>query len=145
MTVGFVPYTNYANLLAGDAGATHTLAAWVTDTIKAILIRTDLYSVDLNADQDLADIPSGARVSILTLSGMSITAGNVDGTDLAFTGVAHSAQAVVFYKHTGTESTSTLIAYADEDDAGDPIAIVGDGGTKNINYAVAGLVTFLGS
>lgn len=89
---------------------------WVGDTIKAILVDTALYTVDIDVHDFLDDIPAGARVgSPVTLSGKSNVLGVLDAADISFTGLssAPSIEALVLYKDTGTESTSTLLIYID--------------------------------
>jgi len=90
--------------------------AWVTDDIRGILIDTALYTVDLVNHDFLDDIPAGAREGTITaLTGKSTDAtGVADATDLTFVTVTGATvEAVVIYRHTGTESTSQLIAYID--------------------------------
>lgn len=140
MTVGAVRYNNYANLLAGAAGAAHTLPDWDTDTIKAVLGRSSSYTFS-QTHQDLADVPSGARISIVTLSGITITNGLIDFTNPVFTAISAAADFFLLYKHTGTEANSTLIAYFDEDDNGDPLSAAA-GDTVTANLPVSGLIGF---
>lgn len=88
---------------------------WASDDIRAVLVDAADYSVNLATHNALDDIPSGARVAVSgSLSGKSITGGVANhstGTFAAVTG--DQSEAIVYYKHTGTESTSLLIAYVD--------------------------------
>jgi len=88
---------------------------WDTDDIRCILVDTDDYSVDLAAHDNLDDIPSGARVATSgALTGKTVVAGVADADDVTFSAVTgDQSEALVIYKHTGTESTSRLIAYID--------------------------------
>lgn len=88
---------------------------WIADDIRGILIDTGLYSVDLVNHDFLDDIPAGARESALeALSGQSTSAGIADADDLTFPLITGATiEAIILYKHTGTESTSQLIAYID--------------------------------
>lgn len=87
---------------------------WVNDTIKAILIDEADYTVDLANHDNLDDVAAGARVATATLSSPSTSAGVVDAADVTFSAVSgDTVEAILIYKHTGTESTSTLIAYID--------------------------------
>ena len=88
---------------------------WVADDIRGILIDTGLYTVNLVTHDFLNDIPSGAREGTITaLGGKSSNAGIADASDLTFSLVSGATiEAVVLYRHTGTESTSQLIAYID--------------------------------
>jgi hypothetical protein len=88
---------------------------WDTDNIRAILVDAADYTVNFSTDDNLDDIPSGARVATSgNLSGKTVTAGVADADDVTFTAVTGDVcEAVVLYQHTGTESTSRLIAYID--------------------------------
>ncbi len=88
---------------------------WVADDIRAILIDTGLYTVDIANHDFLNDIPSGARESALQpLVNEAAVDGIADADDLTFPLITGATvEALVIYKHTGTESTSQLIAYID--------------------------------
>lgn len=89
---------------------------WLSDTIKAMLIDTGSYTVDLATDDFLADVPGGARVGTpVTLAGKTNVAGVLDANDISFTGLtgAPSIEALILYKDTGSDATSQLIAYID--------------------------------
>ena len=88
---------------------------WDTDVIKALLIDSADYTVNLATHQFLNDIPPAARVATsAALSGKTATNGVADANDLTFTAVTGDpSEALVIYKDTGTEGTSRLIAYID--------------------------------
>jgi hypothetical protein len=88
---------------------------WDTDDIRAILIDVADYTVNLATHDNLDDIPEAARVAVsAALTGKSVTDGVADAADVTFSAVTgDSVEAIVLYKHTGTESTSRLIAYID--------------------------------
>lgn len=87
---------------------------WVNDDIRSILIDTADYTANLSTDNALDDIASGARVSTQALAGKSSAAGVADANDTVHSSVSgDTVEAIVLYYHTGTESTSTLIAYID--------------------------------
>ena len=89
---------------------------WASDDIRAILIDTSAYTVNIDVHQYLSDIPGGARVgTAVALAGKTNTLGVMDCNDFSFTGLtsAPSIEALVVYKHTGTESTSPLLLYID--------------------------------
>jgi hypothetical protein len=87
---------------------------WVNDTIKAVLVDTAAYTVDLANDQYITDIPSGEQVAEVALTSKSTSAGVCDAADATFTLVSgDQSEAIVLYKDTGTPSTSPLIAYID--------------------------------
>ena len=88
---------------------------WDTDTIKAVLVDTALYTVNLATHDNLDDVPAGARIATSgALGSKTVTAGVADAADATFTAVTGaSIEAIVLYKDTGVESTSRLIAYID--------------------------------
>lgn len=88
---------------------------WSTDTIKAILVDTNVYSPVFTGTKNLADIGPSARVGpAVTLTGKATAAGAADANDATFSAVSGaSIEAIVLYKDTGVEATSPLIAYID--------------------------------
>ncbi|WP_030764787.1 hypothetical protein [Streptomyces sp. NRRL F-2664] len=94
-------------LLGGDID----LAA---DDIRAIIVDTADYTYSSGHDF-LDDVPAGARVAVSSaLGSKTITSGVFDAADVTFTAVTgDSVEAVVLYKHTGVDATSSLIAYID--------------------------------
>lgn len=89
---------------------------WTSDTIRAMLVDTANYTVNLATDDFLNDVPAGARVGTpVTFTGKSNIAGVLDANDISFTGLsgAPSIEALVIFKDTGNEATSQLIAYID--------------------------------
>lgn len=116
--------------------------AWLTDTIKCVLVDTASYTVNLATDDFLNDIPLGARIATSSaLSGKTNTLGVLDANDITFptgyTMPAASGEAVVFYKDTGAEGTSILIAYIDTatglpitPNGADFVAVLNDGPNK---------------
>lgn len=88
---------------------------WDTDNIKAVLVDTGTYTVNLATHTFLSDITSGARIATSgNLTTKTVTAGVADADDITFPSVTGvSGEALVLYKDTGTASTSRLIAYID--------------------------------
>jgi len=88
---------------------------WDTDDIRCILIDTADYSVDLATHDNLDDVPAIARVATSgALTSKTVTDGVADAADVTLSSVTgDTCEAIVIYKHTGTESTSRLIAYID--------------------------------
>ena len=88
---------------------------WDDDDIKAVLVDATDYTVDLAADDFLADIAVGGRVATSGNFGSKTTAAGVaDAEDITFTSVTgDAADAIVIYKDTGDAATSPLIAYID--------------------------------
>ncbi|USV40908.1 hypothetical protein [Xanthomonas phage BUDD] len=88
---------------------------WNTDTIRALLVDSGTYTVNLATHEFVTSIPAGARVAgPITLTAKTTTDGAADAADAVFPTVSGaSIEAVVLYKDTGTEATSPLIAYID--------------------------------
>ena len=82
-----------------------------TDTIKAILV-SNAYTYSAS-HQYLSDLGANTIGTAVTLTGISVTNGVFDASDLAFTGLSSTGttNALVIYKDTGTGSTSPLICY----------------------------------
>jgi len=89
--------------------------SFITDNIKAVLVDTGAYTVNLASHQNLSDIPLGARISTsANLASKTATGGVADAADQLFSAVAGATvEAAVLYKDTGTASTSRLICYVD--------------------------------
>lgn len=88
---------------------------WDTDDIRLILIDTADYTVNLATHDNLDDIAAAAREEVSgSLGSKTVTDGVADAADVTFTAAAGDpCEALVGYKHTGTESTSRLIFYID--------------------------------
>jgi hypothetical protein len=86
---------------------------WTSDDFRVVLISSG-YTFS-SAHDFLNDIVGGNRVATsAALTGKTSTAGVADAADITFTAVTGSAVTqFVIYRHTGTESTSNLIAYFD--------------------------------
>lgn len=89
--------------------------SWDGDDIKAVLVDTNLYMVNLATDQFLSDIPVGARVATSgNFSTKTTTAGVADADDVTFPAVTGATvEAVVVYQDTGVAGTSRLVGYID--------------------------------
>ena len=100
---------------AGREGYLDGSLNWLTDDVRAILVDTSSYTVNLATHKFLSAIVVGARVSVSgSLTGKSATAGVADADDVSFTGVSGpTVEAIVLYKHTGSDATARLIAYLD--------------------------------
>ena len=101
-----------------DAGRESFLNAdidWLVDNIKAVLVDTAAYVVNLATHNALDDIAGGARIATSSnFSAKTSTAGVADAADPTFTLVTGpTCEALVIYKDTGVEATSLLIAYID--------------------------------
>lgn len=84
-----------------------------TDTIKAALVDTGTYAVNLSTHQYLSDV-SGIVGTDQTLASKTFTNGTFDAADSTWTSVTgNSVEAIVLYKSTGVAGTSRLIGYWD--------------------------------
>lgn len=106
---------------------------WDTNDIRAILVDTADYTVDIANHDNLDDIPAGARVAVsAALSGKAVLNGVADADDVTFSTVSgDTVEALVIYQHTGTESTSRLIAYLD---SGTGLPLTPNGGNITIQW-----------
>lgn len=88
----------------------------LTDNIKAILVDTGAYTVDLALHDFLNDIPTAARIATsANLTSKDTTDGVFDAADVTFSSVTgNSVEAIVLYDDTpATEATKELICYID--------------------------------
>ena len=96
---------------------THSFMDLNTDDIRIVLYDEGADALNL-ADQDLADIIAGARIAVSAAVGSptvgTVAVGVFDHADITFTAVSGaSVESLVYYKHTGTDSTSPLIMNID--------------------------------
>jgi hypothetical protein len=113
---------------------------WSTDTIKAVLVDTAVYTPSLSAHEYLSDVSGSSRIATSgAFTGKTIAGGAADANDVTFTSVSGaSIEAVVIYRDTGVEGTSPLIAYIDVATGlpitpnGGDIIITWDNGTNKI-------------
>lgn len=106
--------------------------------LRAILV--DLADYTYNAAHDFLDDVAGAsRVAVSTTIGSkTITNGVADSADFTFTAVTGDpSEALILYLHTGTESTSRLLAYYDTGVTGFPVTP--NGGDINVVVNGSGL------
>ena len=89
--------------------------AMLTDNIKAVLVDSADYTLNLATHQYLSDIPAGGRVATSgNLANKTTTAGVFDADDITITGVSGDQfEYIILYKDTGTASTSPLICCID--------------------------------
>lgn len=90
-------------------------------------------SVDLS-DDFLDDIPAGARVAVSgNLASKTLAQGIFDAADITFTAVSGDEfELIVIYRHTGTDSTSELIAVIDNATG---LPLTPNGGDVTIQWA----------
>lgn len=101
--------------------------------VKACLVDSGTYTVNLATHQDLADV-SGIVATSGNLASKTVTAGVFDSADVTFTSVTgSSAEAVILYYDSGTAATSTLIGYWDTASSGLPVTPDGNNITVTVN------------
>jgi hypothetical protein len=113
--------------------------SWSSGVIKAQLVDTANYTVDMSGHTILDDVPAPARIgAAVTLTGKDSTAGIADAENPTFTSVTGpTTEALVIYLDTGS-GTSPLIAYIDDADGlpaapnGTNIEIIWDNGPYKI-------------
>lgn len=108
-----------------------------SNDIRAILIDSADYTYS-SAHDFLDDVPSGARVATSSaLASKTVALGVFDAADKTLTAVTgDQAEVVIIYKHTGTESTSPLIAYID---SGTNLPVTPNGGDITIQWNASGI------
>lgn len=114
--------------------------SWTSNDIRALLVDSSQYTVNLANHHYLDSIPVGARIATsANLSNKTATLGVADADDVTFVSVSGvQSELIILYKHTGTESTSTLIAYIDTSTGlpvtpnGEDITIIWDNGPYKI-------------
>lgn len=87
---------------------------WVTDTIKAMLVK-NTYPQNLATDEFVADISAYRLNTDQTLTGKTVSGGIFDAGDATYTAVTagDTSEGVVIYKDTGNPATSPLLIYVD--------------------------------
>ncbi len=89
--------------------------AWLTDTIKLVLVDNASYTPAQSTDQYLSDIAAGMRVAISgALASKTSTSGVLDAADVTLSSVTGAtSELLVIFKDTGTASTSPLLTKMD--------------------------------
>lgn len=113
---------------------------WPADDIRAILIDTADYTLSISTHEFLSSVPVAARVAVsASFTGKTSTNGIADAADITFTAVTgDQSEALIIYKHTGTDATARLIAYMDTATGlpvlpnGGNITVTWDNGTNKI-------------
>jgi hypothetical protein len=88
---------------------------WDTNDIRIILVDEGTDNPNTATDDNLDDIGAGARVAVSNaLDSPTVTSGVADAADEVLSAVSGATvEDITIYKHTGTESTSRLIAKID--------------------------------
>jgi len=137
-------YAGYKQVQVGDAAITgFSVVNWESDDCRCILIDSADDTLNVNTDQDLADIAGAARVAVsgamasktAVLSSNTVT---MDAADVTLSAVSgDQSEQVVIYRHTGTEATSLLIAFFDTFTSGMPVTP--NGGDIVIQWNASGI------
>lgn len=117
----------------------------LTDDIKAMLVDTAAWTVNLDTDDFVADIPSGDRIaSSANLGSKTVTIDTstdpdevvFDAADTSFSAVTGDpTEAVVIYKDTGDAATSPLLFYMD----GSSVQLTPNGNDVNLVFNASGI------
>lgn len=84
-----------------------------SDDIRVMLVRST-YSFD-DADEFVADLGAVDNGRSAALAGKAFTNGIFDANDTTITATAANASnALIIFKHTGSDATARLIAYIDD-------------------------------
>ena len=93
--------------LAGDID-------WDTDAIRAVLVDTGTYTVNLATHEDYADLSGIVDVESGLFASKTVVDGVADAADITFTAVTGvTAEAIVIFLDTGVAGNDLLIAYID--------------------------------
>ena len=106
--------------------------------VRVILV--DLADYTYSAAHDmLDDVAAASRVAVSgTLANTTVANGLFDADNVVFTAVTGDvSEALIIYLHTGTESTSRLVAFIDTGVTGLPVTP--NGGDINLNFSVSGI------
>lgn len=106
---------------------------WSADDIRVILVDSADYAFS-SSHEFLSSVGGSARVATSgALQNKTATNGAADADDITLTSVTgDQAEALIIYKHTGSDSTARLIAYIDTGYTGLPVTP--NGGNVTINW-----------
>jgi hypothetical protein len=137
-------FAAYKQVALGDNAITgFTVPDWEGgSTMSAVLVDSADDTINVNTDQDLADILAGARVATANLASITVAAAantvTVDAADTTFTAVTgDQSEQVVIYMNTGTEATSLLCVFFDTFSSGMPVTP--NGGNITIQWNASGI------
>jgi hypothetical protein len=106
--------------------------------VRVILVDLADYTYS-SAHDMLDDVAAGARVKVSTaLQNTTVTNGLFDADDITLSAVTgDQSEALIIYIHTGTESTSRLVAFIDTGVTGLPVTP--NGGDINLAWNASGI------
>lgn len=131
--------------LGDAAGPGHGPVDLEADTIKATLIDSADDTIDVNTDQDIADILAAARVATGTLASKTVVASSntltFDAADLTLSAVTgDQAEQLILWKDTTVETTSLLVVFFDTFTSGMPVTP--NGGDIVLQWNASGIFTW---
>lgn len=137
-------FTAYRNAVLGSGTATADLD---TDTIKAMFIdhaddtpvpATDDFINDVLSASRVPAIASAPTLGTKTIG--TVAAGVFDAADTTFTALTgDAAESLILFKDTGSEATSTLIAFWD---TATGLPLTPNGGDVTITWNASGIIAF---
>ncbi len=106
---------------------------WDADVVKAVMLDVANYTVSIDTDQFLSDIPAAARVATsAALTSKTKALGVANAANVVFSSVSgNSIEAIALYQDTGVEATSRLICYVD---TATGLPVTPNGGDINLNW-----------
>lgn len=122
----------------GTLGTTSgTAVDLADDTIKIALVDTGTYTYS-SAHEFYSSVSASVVGTPQTLASKTVTNGVFDAADVTFTAVSGvSVEALVIYKDTGTNSTSSLVAFIDVVASGLPVTP--NGGDITVTFNASGI------
>lgn len=131
-----------ANALYGKAREKYLMGDldWLTDDVRAVAVDLADYTLSIDVDEFLSNIPAGARIGTTAALGTkTATLGTARAANTSFTAITGDPfEAIVLYRHTGVDTTADLIAYIDT--AGG-LPFTPNSGDANITWHANGIFT----
>jgi hypothetical protein len=124
-----------------------TMSDLSTATVKAMFVDHGVDTPNVSTDAYISDIASGARIPAIAscpaLTGKtfgSVGAGSFDANDVTFLSLSgDSAESLILFVDTGTETTSRLLAYWD---TASGLPLTPNGGDVVVSWSVSGIYRF---
>jgi hypothetical protein len=108
--------------------------------LRCILIDTGAYTYSA-AHDFLDDVTAGRTATSGTMTTVTVANGLLDADNVTFTAVSGAvSEALILYLHTGTESTSRLVAFIDTGVTGLPVTP--NGGNITVTWNASGIIQF---
>lgn len=114
---------------------------WSADTIKVLLVDAADYAVLIDTHEFLSDVLPAARVATSgVLTGKTSALGVAGAADTFFAAVTGDiSEALIVFKDTGVEATSSLIAYID---TATGLPATPNGGNVNVAWSTGANLIF---